>query len=83
MGRLRRRPGRHDPGHGITGRDAGGLGAAAIPNFIFWTLTGWLLCMFIGELATMLPDRTGGAPAYAYYAFKDRLPKAYAAHQRR
>src|SRR5438132_4601982 len=32
--------------------------------------------MFIGELATMLPDRTGGAPAYAFYAFKDRLPKA-------
>jgi amino acid transporter len=26
-------------------------------------------------MATMLPDRTGGAPAYAYYAFKDRLPK--------
>ena len=40
------------------------------------TITGWLLCMFIGELATMLPDRTGGAPAYAFYAFKDRLPRA-------
>ena len=25
----------------------------------------------------MLPDRTGGAPAYAAYAFKDRLPKSY------
>jgi amino acid transporter len=62
---------------GITGPTLAGLGGAAIPNFIFWTLTGWLLCLFIAELAAMLPDRTGGAPAYAYYAFKDRLPKAY------
>jgi len=54
-----------------------GLGSAAIPNFIFWALTGWLLCMYLAELAAMLPDRTGGAPAYAYYAFKDRLPRAY------
>jgi amino acid transporter len=61
---------------GITAPTIAGLGTAAIPNFIFWTITGWLLCMFIGELATMLPDRTGGAPAYAFYAFKDRLPKA-------
>lgn len=62
---------------GVTPAVLGTLGAAAIPNFIFWTLTGWLLCLFIAELAAMLPDRTGGAPAYAYYAFKDRLPKAY------
>jgi amino acid transporter len=62
---------------GITGPVLAGLGGAAIPNFVFWTLTGWLLCLFIAELAAMLPDRTGGAPAYAYYAFKDRLPKAY------
>jgi amino acid transporter len=62
---------------GITGPTLAGLGGAAIPNFIFWTLTGWLLCLFIAELAAMLPDRTGGAPAYAYYAFKDCLPKMY------
>ncbi|MBI3649345.1 MAG: APC family permease [Actinobacteria bacterium] len=62
---------------GITGPVLAALGGAAIPNFIFWTLTGWLLCLFIAELAAMLPDRTGGAPAYAYYAFKDRLPRAY------
>ncbi len=61
---------------GITGGTLAALGGAAIPNFIFWTLTGWLLCVFIAELAAMLPDRTGGAPAYAYYAFKDKLPKA-------
>src|SRR2546422_6473746 len=62
---------------GVTGPVIAGLGGAAIPNFVFWTLTGWLLCMFIAELAAMLPDRTCGAPAYAYYAFKDRLPKTY------
>ncbi len=62
---------------GVSAPVIAGLGAAAIPNFIFWTLTGWLLCMFIAELAAMLPDRTGGAPAYAYYAFKDRLPRTY------
>ena len=60
---------------GITGGTLAGLGGAAIPNFVFWTITGWLLCMFIAEMAAMLPDRTGGAPAYAYYAFKDRLPR--------
>jgi amino acid transporter len=54
-----------------------GLGSAAIPNFFFWAVTGWGLCLIIAELAAMLPDRTGGAPAYAYYAFKDRLPRAY------
>ncbi|HET7870367.1 MAG TPA: APC family permease [Actinomycetota bacterium] len=62
---------------GVTAPVLAGLGGAAIPNFIFWTVTGWLLCMFIAELAAMLPDRTGGAPAYAYYAFKDRLPRTY------
>ena len=62
---------------GVTPAVLGPLGAAAIPNFIFWALTGWLLCLYLAELAAMMPDRTGGAPAYAYYAFKDRLPKAY------
>src|SRR5436853_6322033 len=58
---------------GVTGPVLGALGGAAIPNFVFWTITGWLLCVFIAELAAMLPDRTGGAPAYAYYACKDLL----------
>jgi amino acid transporter len=62
---------------GITPAALTTLGAAAIPNFIFWTLTGWALCLYLAELAAMLPDRTGGAPAYAFYAFKDRMPKAY------
>jgi amino acid transporter len=62
---------------GVTGPVLAGMGSAALPNFLFVTLTGWLLCLFLAELAAMLPDRTGGAPAYAYFAFKDRLPKLY------
>ncbi len=60
---------------GVTGPVLAGMGAAALPNFFFVTVTGWLLCMFLAELAAMLPDRTGGAPAYAYFAFKDRYPR--------
>jgi amino acid transporter len=52
------------------------LGAAAIPLTIVVTLTGWLLCLFLAELAAMMPERTGGAPSYAYPAFKDRWPRA-------
>jgi amino acid transporter len=50
------------------------LGAASIPVTVFITLTGWLLCLFLAELAAMMPDRTGGAPSYAYPAFRDRWP---------
>ncbi len=50
------------------------LGAASIPLTIVITLSGWLLCLFLAELAAMMPDRTGGAPSYAYPAFKDRWP---------
>ncbi|HYM50769.1 MAG TPA: APC family permease [Candidatus Limnocylindrales bacterium] len=60
---------------GVTGPVLAGMGSAALPNFFFVTVTGWLLCLFLAELAAMLPDRTGGAPAYAYFAFKDRYPR--------
>src|SRR2546426_5479158 len=62
---------------GVTSPVLAGLGSAALPNFLFWTVTGGVLCMLLAELAAMLPDRTGGAPAYAYFAFKDRFPRAY------
>jgi amino acid transporter len=62
---------------GVTGPVLAGMGSAALPNFFFVTVTGWLLCLFLAEMAAMLPDRTGGAPAYAYFAFKDRYPKLY------
>ena len=51
------------------------LGASSIPITIFITLTGWLLCLFLAELAAMMPERTGGSPSYAYPAFSSRWPK--------
>jgi amino acid transporter len=51
------------------------LGAAAIPITVLATLSGWLLCLFLAELAAMMPDRAGGSPTYAYVAFKDKYPK--------
>src|SRR6266496_4407778 len=51
------------------------VGAAAIPSIVIVTLSGWLLCLFLAELSAMMPERTGGAPAYAYPAFKDRWPR--------
>ncbi|MGO4685062.1 APC family permease [Hyphomicrobium sp. 2TAF46] len=50
------------------------LGASSIPLTIFITITGWLLCLLLAELASMMPDRAGGSPAYAYPAFKERWP---------
>jgi amino acid transporter len=51
------------------------LGAASIPVIILITACGWLLCMFLAELAAMMPERTGGLPSYIYPAFKDRWPR--------
>src|SRR5579883_1880044 len=51
------------------------LGAASIPVTVAVTLTGWLLCLFLAELAAMMPGRTGGAPSFAYPAFKARWPR--------
>ena len=51
------------------------LGAASIPITIVITVSGWLLCLFLAELAAMMPERTGGSPSYAYPAFKDRWPR--------
>ena len=36
------------------------LGASGIPVTVFITLSGWLLCLFLAELAAMMPERTGG-----------------------
>jgi amino acid transporter len=51
------------------------LGASSIPITVFITLTGWLLCLYLAELAAMMPERTGGSPSYAYPAFHDRWPR--------
>lgn len=52
------------------------LGAASIPPIIIVTLSGWLLCLFLAELSAMMPERVGGAPSYAYPAYKERWPRA-------
>lgn len=51
------------------------LGASGIPITIILTLSGWLLCLFLAELSAMMPERTGGAPSYAYPAFRQRWPR--------
>ncbi|MFZ0172380.1 MAG: APC family permease [Acidimicrobiales bacterium] len=61
---------------GVTGPVLAGAGSAAIPEFFFVTVTGAILCLCVAEMATMLPDRTGGCPSYAYFAFKDRFPRS-------
>ncbi|HLN04987.1 MAG TPA: amino acid permease, partial [Acidimicrobiales bacterium] len=61
---------------GVTGPVLAGAGSAGIVEFFFVTVTGAILCICVAEMATMLPDRTGGCPAYAYYAFKDRFPRS-------
>jgi amino acid transporter len=50
------------------------LGSASIPLIVVITLMGWILCLLLAELSAMMPERTGGAPSYAYPAFKDRWP---------
>ena len=51
------------------------LGAASIPSIVIITVSGYLLCLFLAELSAMMPDRSGGSPAYAYPAYKDRWPR--------
>ena len=64
---------------GIAPVIAAGMGSAGVYWMIFWSITGYLLCLFLAELAAMMPDRTGGAPAYAYVAYKDKWPR-FAVH---
>src|SRR5579872_4580745 len=51
------------------------LGAVAIPSIFLITFSGYLLCLFLAELSGMMPHRSGGSPAYAYPAYKDRWPR--------
>ena len=51
------------------------LGAAAIPIIVLITISGYLLCLLLAELSAMMPERTGGSPAYAYVAYKDKWPR--------
>ena len=45
------------------------MGAAAIPAIALVVIIGLIVCLCMGELAAMLPHRTGGMPSYAYESF--------------
>lgn len=51
------------------------FGASYIPIITFFTLTGVVLVLLLAELSAMMPGRTGGAPSYAYPAYKARWPR--------
>jgi amino acid transporter len=51
------------------------LGPASIPLIVFITITGYILCLLLAELSAMMPERAGGAPSYAYPAYKDKWPR--------
>ncbi|MFI5041417.1 MAG: APC family permease [Acidimicrobiales bacterium] len=46
------------------------LGAAAIPLLAAATAIGVILCLFVAELAAVMPERTGGVPSYTTVAFE-------------
>ena len=46
------------------------LGAAAIPLLAGATFIGVMLCLFVAELAAVMPERTGGVPSYTTLAFE-------------
>ena len=45
------------------------MGAAAIPAIALVVVIGMIVCLCMGELAALLPHRTGGMPSYAYESF--------------
>ena len=46
------------------------MGAAAIPAIALVVIIGLIVCLCMGELAALLPHRTGGMPSYAYESFE-------------
>lgn len=46
------------------------MGAAAIPAIALVVVIGMIVCLCMGELAALLPHRTGGMPSYAFESFR-------------
>ncbi len=46
------------------------MGAAAIPAIALVVIIGMVVCLCMGELAALMPHRTGGMPSYAYESFR-------------
>jgi amino acid transporter len=65
---------------GIAGYIVQVFGAASVPLFAILTATGVLLCFCLAELAAMMPDRTGGLPAYAEETFRPLVGDTAARH---
>ena len=54
------------------------MGAAAIPAIALVVIIGLIVCLCMGELAALLPHRTGGMPSYAYESFEPLGPACLA-----
>jgi amino acid transporter len=52
------------------------MGAAAIPAVALVVGIGMILCLAMGELAALWPERTGGMPSFAAESFKPLGPTA-------
>jgi amino acid transporter len=46
------------------------MGAAAIPAIALVVIIGLIVCLCMGELAALMPHRTGGLPSYAYESWE-------------
>ncbi len=58
------------------------MGAAAIPAIALVVIIGMMVCLCMGELAALLPHRTGGMPSYAYDSFAPCREDDGQAHRR-
>ena len=70
VGCLCHRPGRHHSGDRHRPGRGGRHGLAAIPAIALVVIIGLIVCLCMGELAALLPHRTGGMPSYAYESFQ-------------
>jgi amino acid transporter len=55
---------------GIGPYAAQSMGAACVQVFLLVTLMALVLCLCLAELAAMMPERSGGLPAYIQESFK-------------
>ncbi|MEX1262479.1 MAG: hypothetical protein WEE66_00880 [Actinomycetota bacterium] len=55
---------------GLVGYTTAALGPFSVALYIVLTAMGVFLCYCLAELATAMPDKTGGLPAYAFETFK-------------
>ena len=63
----------------LVGFTTAALGPFSVVLYVVLTLAGVFLCYCLAELATALPERTGGLPSYAFETWKP-LGKAASTH---